>query len=265
MRAVAKVTVCLALFATAVGPADTRAQSLARQVAQHADGTVRVTYPARPDVEICDQGIHMGEHRVTWRSRGWDDEPTNCRTGSVEIEVRVRDGSVRGVEVVRRLRDRTEGADDLGSFSAQEAADFLLDAAHTGGSSGRGEEDAIFAALLADVTELWRDLLQMAQNPALEKDVRTTSLFWVGQEAASVVTEGLARVAMDEEEDQDVREAAVFALSQRPSDEGVPILMEVARTAKEAETRESAIFWLAQSDDERVYAFFEEILVGGGG
>jgi len=265
MRAVWKAVGCLAVLAMAAHPANVRGQELARRVAGHGNGTVRLTYPTRPDVEICDQGIRMGEDRISWHSRGWNEEPMNCRTGSVEVEVRLRSGSVDDVDIIRRLRDRTEGAEDLGSFSAQEAADFFLDAARTGGTSARGEEDAILPALLADVTGLWRNLLDLAQDQEVANDVRKASLFWVGQEAAGVVTEGLARVAMDEEEDQEVREAAVFALSQRPADEGVPILMEVARTAKEPETRESAMFWLAQSDDERVYAFFEEILVGGGG
>ncbi len=54
----------------------------------------------------------------------------------------------------------------------------------------------------------------------------------------------------------------MFALSQRPTDEGVPILMDVARTATQAETRRSAMFWLAESEDPRVVAFFEEVLLG---
>ena len=40
----------------------------------------------------------------------------------------------------------------------------------------------------------------------------------------------------------------------------MPILMELARTAREAETRRSSMFWLAQSEDDRVIGFFEEIL-----
>jgi hypothetical protein len=60
-------------------------------------------------------------------------------------------------------------------------------------------------------------------------------------------------------------QAAVFALSQRPDHESVPVLMDVARTAPHPDTRRSAMFWLAQSEDERVYAFFEEILVRKGG
>jgi hypothetical protein len=224
-----------------------------------------MTYPARQNVLICDQGIKMGENQMMWHSHGWDEEPANCRPGPVEIEVGVRGGSVRRIEIIRRIQDRTDGATDLGAVTPEQAVDFLLDAARTGGGSGRGEEDAVFPAVLADVEAIWEDLLVLARDDAVERDVRTASLFWVGQEAANVVTEGLAKVALDEAEDQEVREAAVFALSRRPAEEGVPVLMQVARTAKEAETRRSAMFWLAQSEDDRVYAFFEEVLLGRGG
>jgi len=255
----------LSLLAVVAAPTIAGGQELARRVAAVDNGTARLTYPARPGVEICDQGIRIGGHQMMWHSRGWDEEPTNCRFGSVEIEVRVRDGSVREIDVIRRLSDRTAEAMDLGSVSAAQATGFLLDAARNGGAGGRGEEDAVFPAILADVQDLWRELLGLARDRSLDEDVRTSALFWVGQEAADAVTEGLAEVALDEDEDQDVREAAVFALSQRPPDEAVPTLMEIARTAPHLETRRSAMFWLAQSKDERVYAFFEEILLARGG
>jgi hypothetical protein len=255
----------LALLAVVAAPSVTGGQELARRVAAVEDGTVRLTYPARPGVEICDQGIRMGGHQMMWHSRGWDEEPTNCRVGSVEIEVRVRDGSVREIDVIRRLSDRTAGAMDLGSVSAAQATGFLLETARNGGAGGRGEEDAVFPAILADVQELWRELMILARDRSVAEDVRTSALFWVGQEAADAVTGGLAEVALDEDEDQEVRDAAVFALSQRPADEAVPILMEIARTAPHIQTRRSAMFWLAQSKDERVYAFFEEILLARGG
>jgi HEAT repeats len=255
----------LALLAVLVAPATATGQELARRVSQVDDGTVRFNYPTRPEVEICDQGIRMGDDRIRWHSGDWDDGMGNCREGPAEVEVSLRGGAVRDVEVIRRQRNRTDGAIDLGAVTAQEAVDFFLETARNGGRSGRGEEDALFPAVLADVDEIWRDLMVMAKDRGVDGDIRSSALFWVGQEAASVVTEGLADVALDEEEDQDVREAAVFALSQRPSEEGVPILMEVARTAREKETRQSAMFWLAQSEDERVYAFFEEILLRRGG
>ena len=52
-----------------------------------------------------------------------------------------------------------------------------------------------------------------------------------------------------------------FALSQLPRDEGVPKLMEVARTNRNPEVRKQAMFWLGQTKDPRAVKFFEDILL----
>ena len=59
-----------------------------------------------------------------------------------------------------------------------------------------------------------------------------------------------------------MREHAVFALSQLRHDEGVPILIRVARTNRDPSIRRKALFWLGQSDDPRALGLFEEILTG---
>ena len=53
---------------------------------------------------------------------------------------------------------------------------------------------------------------------------------------------------------------AVFALSQMPKDEGVPLLINVARTHANPAVRKQAMFWLGQSKDPRALKFFEEVL-----
>ena len=68
----------------------------------------------------------------------------------------------------------------------------------------------------------------------------------------------------DDDDDVDVREAAVFALSQRPRREAVPALMEVAETSRFAKVRRSAVFWLGQTGDSRALDFFERILTDAG-
>lgn len=45
--------------------------------------------------------------------------------------------------------------------------------------------------------------------------------------------------------DWGIRKAAVFALSQRPRAESVPILMELVKTSDFGDVRRSALFWLA--------------------
>ena len=57
-----------------------------------------------------------------------------------------------------------------------------------------------------------------------------------------------------------MKKKAVFALTQLPKDEGVPLLIQVARTNRNPVVRKQAIFWLGQSKDPRALRFFEEIL-----
>jgi hypothetical protein len=254
----------MALLAMVLAPTAATSQEVSQRIAAIGSGAVRFTYPARPGVEICDDGIRMGDHRIRWRSDDSDREPERCREGPVEVEVKLREGEVRDIDVVLKAGDRTPDATDLGAVSPEDATDYFLGLAR-GNGSHRGAEDALFPAVLADVHEIWRELLDLAQDRGAVEDVRTSALFWVGQEAAAAVTEELAGMALSEDEDQDIRDAAVFALSQRPDHESVPVLMDVARTAPHPDTRRSAMFWLAQSEDERVYAFFEEILVRKGG
>jgi HEAT repeat protein len=90
--------------------------------------------------------------------------------------------------------------------------------------------------------------------------VRGQALFWLahkaGQKAAAAITE-----AIENDPDTDVKKRAVFALQQLPPDEGVPLLIQVARANKNPAVRKQAMFWLGQSNDPRAVRFFEEVLL----
>ena len=64
-------------------------------------------------------------------------------------------------------------------------------------------------------------------------------------------------------EDGYFRDQAVFAISQLPKDQGVPVLIRLARSNKDPKVRRKALFWLGQSDDPRALKLFEEILTRG--
>ncbi|MCG6954699.1 MAG: hypothetical protein LJF04_01800 [Gemmatimonadetes bacterium] len=242
-------------------------QDLAARVAaavKSGNGTVRFHFDAKPEVEVCDQGIRMGEHSyLQWRAHGWDDEPTNCTSGFLEVELATRGSGIDDVKILNRRSDRTADAVDLGEVPAPAAAHYLLSVAR-GDASGRAAEHAMLPAVLADAGEIWPGLMEIAKDRSIDSGVRRSALFWIGQAAGDVVAKDLREVATENDEDQDIRDAAVFALSQRPPDEGVPALMDLARSAGQAKTRRTAMFWLAQSKDPRVLPFFREILVGGG-
>jgi hypothetical protein len=57
-----------------------------------------------------------------------------------------------------------------------------------------------------------------------------------------------------------VKVRAVAALGQLPKDEGVPLLINVARTNTNPAVRKRAMHWLGQSKDPRAVDFFESIL-----
>lgn len=252
--------VLLALGVLAAGgPSESAAaQDLASRVGAVRDGTASFAYPVRDDVEVCDHGVRMESGTMRW-GHTHAGEPERCSRGEARVVVRLAGGTVTDVELAPSDGEAPGG--DLGAVTGPEAAAFLLSLAWRGATADAAE-DALPAAAIARDAESWRRMLDIARDRGVDGDVRQAALFWVAQSAAEAVTPDLAGIARDAGEDQDVKNAAVFALSRRPDDEAVPALMEVARHAAEQETRRTAMFWLARSDDPRVVPFFEALLSG---
>ena len=81
--------------------------------------------------------------------------------------------------------------------------------------------------------------------------------------AEGPATAGLDELVGEAALDREVREQAIFALSQRPRDEGIPALVKVVRTSKDPALRKKALFWLGQSGDPRALQLIEELLAKG--
>jgi hypothetical protein len=253
----------IGLLLVAITSAPSSAQSLSQRIARVADGTVRMSFAARPDV--CGRGtsISRGSRgNMTWGDRysrdvEWD---IDCDNGPVRVVFDVRGHEIAKLRtyVGGRWRAPREGTVDLGTVGARDAATLLLSLADTlQGSAGR---EAIFPATLADSATVWPSLVRLARNDARPRETRRQAVFWLSQLAEASVTPSLDSIARDGGIDRDVREQAVFALSQRPRDEGVPALIRIAKSSRDSEVRRKALFWLGQSDDPRAIALFEEML-----
>jgi hypothetical protein len=120
------------------------------------------------------------------------------------------------------------------------------------------KEKAIFSLSQTQGSEDW--LLALARNGSESNRMREKAVFWLGQAAGREVTRQLSGLAADQTQNREVQEQAVFALSQRPREEGIPALLQIARTHRDPEVRKKAMFWLAQSRDPRAVDLFEEIL-----
>ena len=235
-------------------PASLVGQTLAARIREAGAGPIHLSFAARP--EVCGQG---GRGIMFRDGDDQDDEwESDCERGPVRVSLRMRGGRVASAEnyVGGRWKPGT-GAVDLGLVSAPEAAVVLLALAV---SAGDGADDLVAAATMADSAVVWPTLLELARNPRATEDTRRQAVFWLGHAAGVEATRGLDSIMRDRGGELEVRKQAVFALSQRPRDEGVPALIRIARTSREPEIVRTALFWLGQSDDPRALALFEEIL-----
>jgi len=241
---------------------------LERRIAAAPDGTVRLSFAARPGVcgdgrgsvsLDCDDGT-CGRYTVSVGNRDRSEVEYDCDPGPVRVSMRVAGGHITSLRtyVGGRWRTAGDGVTDLGTVGAREAAAYFL--ALAAKDSDAAAEHAVFPAIIADSVTVWPDLLRIAKNTRVSRKARRQAVFWLGQAAGEAATRGLTDPVDDKATDRDVRESAVFALSQRPHDEGVPALIRIARENPDPELRKKAIFWLGQSDDPRALALFEELL-----
>lgn len=237
-------------------PASLAAQSLAERVRGVSDGTVRLSFAAREGV------CGSGPNSITITDRDGDTEwERNCERGPVRVSLRLRGGRIAESDtyVGGRWRTVPGPVTDLGLVPAREAADVLLALAVETGDDDGGE--LVTAATLADSAVVWPQLLRIARNTRLGEETRRQSVFWLGQAASDAAVRGLdSLVEKGDDSDLEIRKHAVFALSQRPAEEAVPMLIRIARTNRHPELRKQALFWLGQSEDPRAISLFEELL-----
>lgn len=231
-------------------PAHLPGQSLERRIAALGSGNVQLSFAARRG--ICGNGLN------NISTEGNDEWVADCETQPVRVSLRVRNGRVVSIRTYVGGRWRSRGSvDDLGTVRPQDAAAYLLQlAAEPGDLNG----DPLLPATLADSVTVWPSLLSLARATQVPEERRRSAIFWLGQAAGAAATSALDSIAIDRDGSREVRKQAVFALSQRPASEGVPILLRIARTDRDPEIRRTAIFWLAQSEDPRALELFEELL-----
>ncbi|MEP6991811.1 MAG: HEAT repeat domain-containing protein [bacterium] len=255
--------IAMGVFALVAIVAPLAAQSLAGRVTAARDGLVVFHFAARPGV--CSDGLHFMRIGSSFRgemSGSREDAP--CVAGPVQVRLSLRDGAVDRVETwVGTLR--SHDGRDFGAVPAHEAAQFMLSiAAHGNGGPGA---NALMPAALADSSIVWPALLAIARDSATRsRGTRQDASFWLSRFAAARLGGAHGDVLDDDGDDgrddaMDLKQHAVFVLSQLPHQEGVPALLDVARTNSNRRVRSRALFWLGQSGDPRALNLFESLLM----
>jgi HEAT repeat protein len=100
-------------------------------------------------------------------------------------------------------------------------------------------------------------LLDIARRPSEPIEMRKKALFYAGQGGATT-----AQIASfyDALPPGEMREQAVFVLSQRNDDAAINKLISIARSDKDPDARKRAIFWLGQSQNPRAVQFLQELI-----
>jgi hypothetical protein len=243
------------------------AQSIADAVSKKSDGQVRFSFTLREGV--CGYGSNIStysrrEGKPTMRNYGGRSSrdveyDIDCEAGPGRVVLEVDRGEVTSMRFYVGGKWRpTSDANDLGMVNTQRAADYLIKLAQT--SDGKPGREAVFPLTVIDSVTIWPALIKLARDDSRPRETRKNAVFWLGQAAEEPATRGLDELVGEAALDKEVRESAIFALSQRPKDEGVPALIRVVKTNKDPEMRKKALFWLGQSGDPRALNLIEELL-----
>jgi hypothetical protein len=185
-------------------------------------------------------------------SRDKDVEVT-CTPGPVRLVVVREQGETREIRTYVGGRWKADtGVTDLGTVASADAARWLLGVAERG--QERIASSALQAATLADSVDAAAVLLRIATDEKRPTGVRSSAMGWLGEVAGDRIASRLDSIAY-EPGDRELRKQAIYALSRRPAEEAVPMLLKMAETLPDRELRKTAVFWLARTKDPRALAW----------
>jgi HEAT repeat protein len=120
-------------------------------------------------------------------------------------------------------------------------------------------KEAVLQAMAQDEGPGGRWIIERALAADEPLKLRKTALFWAGQRDETP-TADLVRVYRDGR-DLDLREHAIFVLSQRKDDAATDALLRIVREDDDKRMRGKALFWLAQKNDPRVTKLISDLIL----
>jgi HEAT repeat protein len=120
------------------------------------------------------------------------------------------------------------------------------------------KEKVIFSVSQSSRSEASQWLLKIVYDKNAPSEVRQQALFWAGQSGA-IDLKGITNI-YNNVQDLELREQAVFALSQRHDKEAIKLMIDLARKEKDRELRKKLLFWIGQSSDPLAEEFLLEVI-----
>lgn len=241
-------------------PGTLAAQSLDRRVAQARDGLVEFSFAARPGV--CGDGKHyIRTDENSWHGSFNDaTRMSPCEAGPVRILLTRAEGATVKLQSYVGPIASEQGATNLGRVPSREAATYLLSIAQA--VDARTGRDAIFPATLADSAAVTPALMEIAQDAARPRQLRSGAISYLTQRTEEPggiggreASRRLAALARDEKDNQQVRQQALRSLMRIDVGAGFGALQELALSAADPWLAREATSALASSGDPRAREF----------
>ncbi len=250
-RRAARTSAALVLVATSTAGVLT-AQDSSGEVLAAGPGYVEFSYPVRPGACGDGDNISLSRHRYHHGDR-------ECHRGPGRVRLRISSGQV--AEAVLRVGQGLPAAGanttNLGKLSAESAAATLISLTYRARDAEASK--LVFAAVLAEDQLLQQQLEEMALADRASLDARKAAVFWLGQAYDQDDSDRLARIMENGSLPMELRETALFAVSQEDSPAALQVLTTTASSDGPAKLRESAIFWLGQQEEAEALATLSDL------
>jgi hypothetical protein len=259
VRHVAVIGAC-ALVATAASARAT-AQSLATRIAAVRDGNVHLTYAARPG--FCGDGesvVRSGNAVFMLPDmfgRERDRGTVTCYAGPVRVSVRQLAGEVGSITVHLGGRWPTnDGATDLGTVSAPEAARWMLSQARR--LTSRAANYAIVAAALADSVSIADDFARLARDESVRTETRGYAVMWMGFLGSDDARRNLRAMVTDASLNTDLRGHAIVALAEREIERADAEFLQSSYGTLPVSLRDKVFLAVSRTGEPRIHRWLAE-------
>jgi HEAT repeat protein len=146
----------------------------------------------------------------------------------------------------------------LGEVSQNQSVDFLADG-YKKVKSPEIKEDLVTAIGIQREASATQNFLSGIINSDENDDIREKAVFWLGQSDNEEALKTLVKT-IEKDRSEDIREHAVFAISQMKIESATKALFDLARQAKDTKIRGKAVFWLGQQDSQQALDVLKDII-----
>jgi len=146
----------------------------------------------------------------------------------------------------------------LGITSQDESANFLI-TKYNEMQDNEIKEDFMTAVGIHQQSEIPIDFLTSIIKSDEDNDIRENAVFWLGEHDNESSIEFILNVA-NKDKSNDVQEKAVFALYLMESEKAENALINLAKNSNKRSIKKKAIFWLGQKAAQKSAEVLEEII-----